>query len=752
MKPNFDSACQNAIDLAKGSLPEGASLDVEHLMAAVYHATDIKGRLPQVAIYLPLPQPVKQPRDKVPVAESLKPVLGRLAKDGQPVTAEKLFSALVGCAPGRQALNARGLRDADLQTWLDSLEAGARWRQSPERDAAMRTLSPYGRMLTAIELPQRGTAKMDKPMGALVRTLSKMRRRNAIVVGPPGTGKSALIYELARRLTHGDESIPDHLRDADLFELSPAFLASGAARVGDYEARVKSLLEVLQANPKIILFVDEVHSFFQSSMHHQGWRSDANESFKGALAKGDITCIGCTTDAEYRAYIAPDKALERRFNIIHMEPPSRDDTIAILRSRIPKMEEYFAPLRISEPILPLVVDLTDEHLPSRYQPDKSIQLLDEACAVCRTSRPPAKEVAEPHVIQALEDLIGHGLVRNRQVTEAEVYDELRQAIVGQYALLREVARKFVAGLQSWDRRTAPRAVFLFGGPTGVGKTETARALARILGGGREHMVRIDCANLQGSGTGHDSRALTWQLLGPAPGHVGFVHGQCGLLGKVRDMPESVVLFDEFEKADRTLGQLLLPILDEGRTQDTEGNLLDFHRAFIIFTTNAGCSYEHRSFGFDRANPSAPDRPAVEQESLQAHLRAIGLGEEFLARIQHWFLFQGLDAASIREIVQQQLQRLRQTVQGRGLRLEWDAELLDHLADQWQPRFGVRHLTTILTNRIVEQLSVAAAQDELEGVSEIRLRLLRIEGGDRSRSLTGIATRERLQHTLLIHLA
>jgi ATP-dependent Clp protease ATP-binding subunit ClpA len=293
-------------------------------------------------------------------------------------------------------------------------------------------------------------------------------------------------------------------------------------------------------------------------------------------------------------------------------------------------------------------------------------------------------------------------------------------------------------------------VFLFGGPTGVGKTETALALARILGGGREHLVRVDCNQLQGSGTGHESNALVWQLLGVPPGYVGYVRGRAGLLGKVRDQPDAVVLFDEFEKADRTVGELLLRLLDEGRAEDSEGNLLDFHRSFFIFTTNAGCQYEERPpFGFPVAAPKA-DGPRVDAEALREHLRAIGLGEEFLARIRHWFLFQGLDTASIRIVIHRQLDGLRQEVEGRGLRWEWDPALVEHLAKQWQPRFGVRHLTTILRHRIIEQLSVADAQGELQGVKIIRLQLApaAVAGG----TAAGVATRERREQTLLIHLA
>ena len=221
---------------------------------------------------------------------------------------------------------------------------------------------------------------MEENLQNLLRALSHMRRRNAIIIGSSGTGKSALVYSLARKLFKRDDSLPDWLRDCDIFELTPSFFRAGAGVVGEYENRIKSLLAVLSAHPQILLFVDEIHSFFQSGLHGRGAFSEANESFKGALARGEITCIGCTTLEEYRALIEPDKALVRRFTVVRLEQPSRDATVEILRQRRPKFEEHFSPLRIPDAILARIVDLSDEYLRNRFQPDKALLLLDDACA------------------------------------------------------------------------------------------------------------------------------------------------------------------------------------------------------------------------------------------------------------------------------------------------------------------------------------------------------------------------------------
>jgi ATP-dependent Clp protease ATP-binding subunit ClpA len=627
---------------------------------------------------------------------------------------------------------------------------GAGWRGSEQRRLAVAKLESYGRTLTSVDLSGRGRTANEATFRKLVTTLSKMKRRNVIIVGHPGTGKTALVYELARRMQAADPSLPERLRDLDIFELSPTFLRSGAMFVGQYEQRVAELLKVLQANPKIILFIDEIHSMFQSGRHERTPYTDAQESFKGALARGDITVIGCTTYGEYRHSIEPDEAMARRFEIIRLEPPTTEDTLAILAARKPRLEEHYAPLRISDAMLKRTVELTEEHLPSRFQPDKSIQLLDQACALCVTSEPPLPEITEESLYQSLEASTGNKLVRAQALTREEVSRRLRERVVGQDAVLEQIAQAFVAGMGAWHDRKGPRGVFLFAGPTGVGKTETALALAEILGGGHDALIRIDCNTLQGGG---GARPATSQLLGVAAGFIGYVRGQGGLLSRIRDRPESVVLFDEFEKADRSVGELLLQVIDHGRVEDVDGNLLDFRRAFLVFTTNAGTSYDAPGrFGFAAAQKDAAAGPRVDLEALKAELRdRVGLGEEFLGRITHFFAFQGLGPDVIDRILRIQIEQLGDLARTRGFEMEWSPELVGYLTAQWQPRFGVRHLTAILRNRISEQLGVAEAQGELRGIKRIRLRRMAPVAGQAPMP-TGTAIRQREGDVLVIDVA
>jgi ATP-dependent Clp protease ATP-binding subunit ClpA len=728
-----------AIDLAKRTVDKGGEITVELLMAAAYERGDMDDELPGLAQFLP---PVKPRRKTVPkevsVHEGLQPVFVAL-KDDDFITIDELMAALLTSARGRAYLAEQGapgdlvkqaIELAGGEVLLDTKRGDTKWKESEERKKAIEALNAYGRMLTDIDLPAASMVEVEVPIRRLQKSLVKMKRRNVIVVGHPGTGKTALVYEFARRIQQGHSSITPLLRDSDVFELSSSFLKAGAGRVGEYESRLSALLKVLKGCPQIIVFVDEVHSLLQSGMHERTPWSEANEAFKQALGHGEITVIGATTTAEYRHYIAPDGALSRRFGMLKIEPPSRDGTITILNARLERLRNHYKPLVIPEAMVERTVDLAEEFLPSRFQPDKSIQLIDEACALASITEPPQEELNEEALIEALEDTIGHGVVRPETLTVESVLGQLSAKIVGQEAALEQITRTFVAGLDGdWKAGDGPRGIFLFCGPTGVGKTETALQLAKIIGGGSEALLRVDCNTLSSGGLDPKGPVAN-RLLGPPPGYVGYVRGQGGELSKIRDLPQAVVLFDEIEKAHPVVAEILLQIIDEGRVQDADSNLLDFRRSFIVFTTNAGTTYESAGgpIGFGLRGGQEEDKagsgsPHVTVEDVKEDLRRRGHREEFLGRNIDFVVFHALDRSSIRKILERQIEKIDAEAELQGYDIEAPAEVLDHLADQWQPRFGVRHLTTILRHRILEQLSIAQVQGELEDVSIIRLAIM-----------------------------
>jgi ATP-dependent Clp protease ATP-binding subunit ClpA len=762
----FSPEAQAALDVAKRAVPAGSALTPELLMAAAYDTAGLKDEVPQLAGYLPPPGPLSdEVPDEVTLSDGLRPVLGALSRSDM-VTVNELMAALIESDAGRGFLASRNMPAAEVEAVVSALRgrvapggaaggeaAGLSWRTSPQRQEVIETLSTYGRMLTVGEPPHKGVMRMDRYLAALQTNLLKMRRPSLIVIGQPGTGKTALVYEFARLIVEHDPALAPSLRDRDVFELSPSFLRSGASMVGQYDERISSLIKTLAANPQVILFVDEVHSLLQSGMHERGPFTEANESFKTAVGRGDFSLIGVTTTAEYRHYIAPDGALARRFGLVKIDPPTPEETVAILEGRVEQFRRHYTPLRIPESILPATVKITEDLVPTRFQPDKSLELLDEACALCTTTEPPLEEVTEEVLLRAAENTIGHGVIKPGTLTEETVVEQLKATIVGQDEALATIARGFVAGLSSdWLEHNGPRRIFFFCGPTGVGKTESALILSKILGGGREAMLRVDCNTLQGSGI-EDAGPLINRLLGVPRGYIGYARGEGGLLSKIRDLPESIVLFDEIEKASAAIGKLLLQILDEGRVEDTDGNLLDFRRAFIVFTTNAGTVYDSKaSIGFQHGvstNRAGGFAPTVSVEAVKDDLRRRGYGEEFFGRQIDFIVFHAIERDDIAVVLGRQLERLKDTAELRGYDLTWDPDVFSHLLSEWTPRFGARWVFNILRNRIVEQLALADAQGELEGVSRIHLVLRPEVESEGERQVGGLAGRRREDDTMTV---
>ncbi len=748
---SFTPEATAALDLAKSAVPEGGTLTPELLLAAACHAAALEDEVPELVAALPAVTPLRDtPPERVNVAEPLRPVLKDLA-GRRDVAIDTVVLTLLATDAVRRYLAGRGFADAEVERALATLAGHAApgratpeqatpdhaavvvppptptWRTSSERSEVLDRLRPWGRVLTEKAPAAKGVMRMDTHLRSLQKNLLKMRRPNALIIGQPGTGKTALVYEFARLIVEQDPKVAPKLLDRDVFELSVSLFRAGSGIVGEYEKRVGELIRVLEEHPQVILFVDEVHQMLTSGIHEGGPFTQGDQAFKQAIGRGGFSLLGATTVAEYAHYIAPDGALARRFGLLRIEPPTPEEALEILRGRVPQFRTHYAPLRIEDPVLVKAVELSEDLLPTRFQPDKALDVLDEACAVCIMHSPPLPEVTEAVLQEAVEDEIGHSVVKPGTLTVQTVSGQLKKAILGQDAAIDQIARGFVAGMaHEWLQHDGPRRIFFFCGPTGTGKTETARRLATLLGGGREAMIRIDCNTLMGS-AGSDPGPIVNRLLGVARGYIGYARGEGGLLSQIRDTPEAIVLFDEIEKASAHIGKLLLQILDEGRVEDTDGNLLDFRRAFVIFTTNAGARYGKVRGGqagfFGDEIPLAERVPTVTVEAVKEELRAVGYGEEFFGRQIDFVVFKGLTRDVVEEVLRQQLQALRATAVTRGHALTWTEEIVDRLLTGWTPRVGARYAFKILQERIEEQLALAEIERDLEGVTRIDLRLL-----------------------------
>ena len=742
--------CIKAIELARMALPEGQRLGVPLLVDALYHATALHDdpALAGLARLFPAPARLHDTPPPAPVDADLKRVLLEL-RGSEAVTPPRLFAALLLCTVGRRLLQERGASSDELLQLVGPALPVVEGPTAPPstaphapaapkigpRQHRLTELAEYGHILTRRPGPALSGTKVvsDGLMRSLLQYLYTPRSRNILLVAPPGTGKTSLLHTLAHRIISRDPILPAALADLELFELSPLFPrlgeANGFTNFGPHEdfKHARRLLRLLQGAPGVMLCIDRLISFlhllFRLSAHQE-----LVDEFRASLDAGTITCIAGMHPEDVDRVAEVDRSLLRRFRTLHLPPPAPEDVVRILAGRAGGVEQHFAPLKVPADLLPRLVSLTDQHLRDRNQPEKSIRLLEAAGARAALEAPPAAVLTEAHLLQALEGFIGPVVLPGKGLGVSDLHSRLSEQIVGQDDALRELAEAVVAGRadNGWFMRPGPRGVFLFGGPTGVGKTETSLVLARILGGGTDALVRVDCQNLQGSGEGWEANTLTWRLLGVAPGYRGHVPGcRDGLLVKVRDYPECVLLFDEFEKADPTVGRLILRILDEGKCQDSEGTEIDFRRCVVILTSNVGVSYtdpERGSIILGRHADALPPATASEQ-TVSEGLLAGGLGQEFLGRIQHVVLFQALTDEHIREIIGRQLGSLRDMATARGKQLSWTEAAVARLASRWksQPHLGARYLGTLVRVQILDPLNVAAASGELgDEVREIVL--------------------------------
>jgi ATP-dependent Clp protease ATP-binding subunit ClpA len=734
----LDAECQRALNEAKLRLRDGQPLDAGTMLRALYHSTKLH-EMPQLqalADSLPaLENPLRSEPGTVRASEEVTAVLQALTGPTGPL---ELFALLARCPSVQRLLpddkrlavfKVAGLPEKEIRPPREA-PAAAQGNQRPT--PRLEALREFGRLLTdpAVDLGPPPDWVREGPLNTLLLHLLTPRLRNAVLVGPPGVGKTALITALAHRLRRPDPKWPRPLHDLNLFEVSRSFPHGPGGPDGQGQGqdvqRLRAFLRALEANPGVVLYVDQFLPFLLL-LHRVSLHQELFEEFKYLLDTDRVACIGSLATQDLGRLADLDPALARRFRVLHLAPPAGAELEQIVRSRCERLRDHYGLREVPPALEARAIALADQHLSERSQPEKTLRLLEEACA--RAALEGAGTVTDGHLVRAVEDFVGPVLLPGPPLTAEEIYAKLQANIKGQDDTLRRLAGAVVAGRTEggWFLRSGPRGVFLFGGPTGVGKTETALLLARMLGNSREALVRVDCQNLQGSGTGHDANTLTWRLLGVAPGYVGHVPGcRDGLLCRVRDFPEAVLLLDEFEKADATVGRLLLRILDEGVAQDTEGNDLDFRRCFVVLTTNAGVTLAAKRFGFGRGqeDDERESLPFVTEEDVRGDLMATGLGPEFLARLPDFFLFQMLTIKDLAEVVKVQLRRLADAVRARGKTLVCPEDAVaDHLAARAKGKAdrGVRFVLNQFRTAVLDPLNAAVLAGQIDGaVREIEL--------------------------------
>ncbi len=773
------------------------NIDVEHVLWALMK--DSQGLMPNLLVKMGagtaqvtarLEEEInRKPRitgsveaDKIYITSELQQVLVKaedLAKEmkDEYLSVEHVVLAVLkhGNTPAAKILSEAGVTDGAFLKALQAVRGNQRVT-SADPEGQYEALKKYGSDL--VELARQG--KLDPVIGRdseirnVIRILSRKTKNNPVLIGEPGVGKTAIVEGLAQRIVRGD--VPEGLKDRTVFSLDMTALMAGAQYRGQFEERLKAVLnEVRGANGRIILFIDEIHTIVGAGKTEGS--TDAGNMLKPMLARGELHCVGATTLDEYRKYMEKDAALERRFQPVMVDPPSEEDAISILRGLKERFEKYHN-VHIRDEALVNAVVLSSRYIQDRFLPDKAIDLLDEACASIRTemdSLPAELDELTRHVrrleieetalkkekdeasAKRLEDLRkelaelkqksqamtaqwqnekksigeaqalrtklesakleleramsrgdnekaaelkygtiprlekelkgheeaartnGEKALLREEVTSDEIAEvvsrwagvpvtkllegerekllrlpaTLHERVIGQDEAVDAVSDAVLRARAGIKNRNRPVGAFLFLGPTGVGKTELAKALAAELFDDENAMVRLDMSEYM-------EKFAVSRLVGAPPGYVGFEDGG-QLTEAVRRKPYAVILLDEIEKAHPDVFNILLQVLDDGRLTDSHGRTVSFKNAVVIMTSN------------------------LERSELKGRFRP-----EFLNRLDETLEFKSLTEDEIKEIVKLQLKDLKRRLQDQQLSFEIDDAALERLAkDGWDPAYGAR---------------------------------------------------------------
>lgn len=632
-------------------------------------------------------------------------------------------------------------------------------------DAETPLLKQYGRDLT--QAARNGELDpvigREKEIERVTQILLRRTKNNPVLIGEPGVGKSAIAEGLAQRIANG--AIPQMLRGKLLFSLDIASVVAGSKYRGEFEERFRNIMAEIRKNGNVVLFIDELHTIVGAGGSEGA--IDASNMLKPALARGEIHCIGATTIAEYRKYIEKDPALERRFQPVRVEEPSKEETLDILNGLREKYEAHHH-VHITDDALKAAVTLSDRYIPDRCLPDKAIDLIDEAASHVRIqSFTPApdmkaleaqidaiaheknaavheqafekaavlrdeeralrakieavrrewengvelseKDVDEEEIAQVVAGWTGVPVSR---MTEGEserllrLEETLHRRLIGQDEAVTAVARairRARAGLKDPRR---PIGSFLFLGPTGVGKTELCRALGEAMFGDEDSVIRIDMSEYM-------EKHSVARMIGSPPGYVGFDEGG-QLTEKVRRKPYAVLLFDEVEKAHPDVFNLLLQLLDDGRLTDSKGRTVDFKNTIVVITSNIGASTisTERRMGFGSAASGAQDYEAMKNRVLQEVKNF--MRPEFLNRLDETIVFHSLTEEEIVQIARLMLEAVTGRLKERGISLTASDEAVRHLARTgFDPAFGARPLRRAIQRAVEDALSESILSDEVK---------------------------------------
>lgn len=597
----------------------------------------------------------------------------------------------------------------DFGTEITVGKPGLKTAERPFEEPSGHPLAQFGADLT--QLARDGKVDpvigRDREIDRVIQILSRRKKNNPILIGEAGVGKSAIVEGLALRIARGE--VPATIAGKRIFSLDVSALVAGTKFRGEFEERMQQLLDLLRRSRDTIVFIDEIHTIVGAGST-QGSLDTAN-ILKPALARGELQTIGATTLDEYRTDIESDTALERRFQRVLVEPTTPEQTLGILRRIAPDYERHHR-VRYSDEALRACVELTGRYVTGRFFPDKAIDALDEAGSRAHLQRDAATatvEIGEGLVRRVVSDMTG---IPAERVSEDEasrlrsLRDHLARRVVGQQEAVERIARtirRSRAGLQDENR---PIGVFLFVGPTGVGKTLLAKEVSKWLFDEHRGLIRIDLSE-------YAEKHNVARLIGPPPGYVGY--GEGGQLTEaVRRQPYAVVLLDEIEKAHPEVFNTLLQLFDEGRLTDGSGRTVDFRNTILIMTSNVGSrEVARKPLRVGYATPSKGAAPDTTPDGEYRRALERVFAPEFLNRIDDIVIFRTLDAGDVVRIIDLELQGLFTRTGRLGYKIKVTEGAKRRLASMgYEARYGVRSLRRALAEQVEEPLSTLILDGKL----------------------------------------
>ena len=638
------------------------------------------------------------------------------------------------------------------------------------------SLDEFGRDLTlaAQELRLDPVVGREKEIERVIQILARRTKNNPVLIGEPGVGKTAVAEGLATRIVNAE--VPDILDGKKVIQLDMGLLVAGTKYRGEFEERLKKIMDEIRQAGNIILVIDEMHTLIGAGAAEGA--IDAANILKPALSRGEIQVIGATTLDEYRKYVEKDSALERRFQPVIIDEPTEEESIEIIKGLKPKYEEHHK-LIISDEAIVAAVKLSNKYITDRFLPDKAIDVIDEASSKVRLKvsnlspegkelekelrglikekeeairnqefekasqlrddeadlkeriREMAQKYKEEHeankptvtaenVAEVISTMTG---VPVTKLTEGEserllkLEDTLHERVIGQHdavVAISKAIRRARVGLKSPNR---PIGSFIFCGPTGVGKTELAKALAEAVFGSEDNMIRVDMSEFM-------EKHSTAKLIGSPPGYVGYDDGG-HLTELVRKKPYSVILFDEIEKAHPDVFNIMLQILDDGRLTDAKGRHINFKNTIIIMTSNVGASMitTTSKLGFSTSDDESKDKYEKLKETVTEEMKK-AFRPEFLNRIDETIVFSHLSQEEIRQIVDLMLKDLFKRLAERELSVEVTDEVKDHLAKNgYSEAYGARPLRRLIQRKIEDMLAEEILSGKYQAGDTIVIKLV-----------------------------